>query len=194
MPTGRLQWLAESIARHLANWASRGHRKAKCIPFEGLNEASIAVIVDRILTGMGYLTWPECRGYEEMNQEADLYAEAPDGSDRHLIEIKIVGEGGDARLNRKRFEEGRELLCDFDRLSKLVQVERKLVIWVASSPFERVESAGKDARTMRLGDVLEVVNRDFPGAKLEGAAHLGLEQYSECNAWKFVHIYCWVVK
>src|SRR3954447_9905415 len=99
-----LMWLAQAFERHLSSLASRGHRKAGgCSPFEGANEASIMLMADRIFSGLGFLTWPERRAYEDKGQRADLWAESPIGSDPHLVEGKIIWDGDDGRLNRVRF-------------------------------------------------------------------------------------------
>src|SRR5689334_7322001 len=96
-----LLWLANAYERHLAALASRGHRKVgSCVPFEGTNEATVMLIADRIFTGLGFLTWPERRAYEDKGQRADLWAESPTGGDPHVIEGKIIWDGEDKRLNR----------------------------------------------------------------------------------------------
>ncbi len=191
----QLDWLAHAFERHLATLAARGHRKAgECFPFNGANESTVMLIADRILTGLGFHTWPESRMYDENNKQADLWAESPSGGEAYMVEGKVVWDGEDNRLNRKRFTEKRELAGDFDRLGKATCSAHKVVVWVAFSPTAEVVSAGEDARTMRLGDALAAVEREFPAAALEARTCVGFENHCDCPTWKFAHVLCWVVK
>jgi hypothetical protein len=194
MDKGILQWLAESIGRHIAIWASRRHRKTgESPPFDGLNEANTALIVDRILTGMGFFTSGQYAGYTEARQRSDLFAETPNGKYRLLIEIKNIADFYDARLNEKRFFEQGEHLGDFRRLKDTTGYDLKIVVWTGWSDIEELIAAGEGAKTMRIKDALLAVKKEFPAAECQ-EAHISLEEYSECKTWKFCHIYCWSVK
>jgi hypothetical protein len=108
------------------------------------------LMADRIFSGLGFLTWPERRVYEDKNQRADLWAESPTGRDPYLIEGKIIWDGADNRLNRARFTDKRELLGDFERLAKLTRPARKVVVWVGFSFSREIVGAAKGAK--RRGD------------------------------------------
>jgi len=195
MPTQRFQWLTDAIARHLATWASRGHRKkGEPSPFEPLNEASIVTILDRIFTGLGFCTWPESRKYGGKDQALDLWANAIDGSDAHMIEAKVVWDYADIRLNRKRFDEQRELIGDFARLTATKVQAVKLVVWVMFAKVQEIVTAGENVKGMRLGDALAAIKKEFPNASLEGASRLSLEEHCDCQDCKFAHVFCWVIK
>lgn len=195
MPTESFQWLTDAIARHLVASASRGFRKTgSCSSFEPLNEASIVTILDRIYAGLGFCTWPESRKYGGKDKALDLWASGIDERDTYMIEAKVVWDYADVRLNRKRFVEQRELLGDFDRLSKITVDASKLVVWVTFAKVEDIVTAGENVKGMRLGNALAAVAKDFPNAFLEGSSHVSLEQYCDCEDCKFLGVFCWVIK
>src|SRR5262249_32265505 len=137
---------------------------------------------------------PECRMYEEKNQQADLWAESPAWRDAYMVEGKVVWGGWDNRLNRKRFVENRELLGDFDRLSKATCAAHKIVVWIGFSPTSEIVSPGDEAKTMRLGDAILAVEREFVTASLQAKLCVDFERFCDCGDWKFGHVFCWTVK
>jgi hypothetical protein len=192
MAGDNLQWLARAFERHLVMLASRGYRKSgECFPFEGTNETTIMLFADRIFTGLGFQTWPECKMYEVPSQRLDLWAESPDGCDPHMIEGKVVWDSIDFRLNRTQFWENRVLLDDFERLQKEPRPVQKIVIWVGFSPTHEIVSSGTSP--MRLGDALAAVATEYPAASLQAQSCIGLETYCDCDKWKFAHVFCWSV-
>ncbi len=160
-------------------------------PFEGANEATVMLIADRIFAGLGFFTWPERRIYDDKSQKADLWAESPTGSHSFLVEGKIVWDGGDNRLNRKRFFGDRELLGDFERLCSLTRPARKVAIWVGFSASRELARAADAAKTMRLGDALAAVETEFPTASLQGRTCVDFERFCDSPQWKFGHVFCW---
>jgi len=190
-----LLWLARAFERHVVMLASRGHRKTgRWYPFNGANEAAVILIADRIFSGLGFYTWPECRMYEYDNQRADLWAESADGCDAYMVEGKVVWDGGDQRLNRKRFLDSRELLGDFDRLSKATCAAQKIVVWIGLSSTNEIVSAGDAGKSMRLGDAISAAGKEFSTTSLQAKICVNFEKFCDCGDWKFAHVLCWAVK
>jgi hypothetical protein len=189
MSASELSWLADAFKRHLVLFAARGHRKIDPRSFETFNEASLVLIADRIFSGLGYLTWPERKVYSG-NLRADLWAEVQDGSNAHLIEIKMIWDNVDLRLHRDRL---RELLSDFNRLATLQSDAKKIVVWVVFCPNSDIAKAKKEGTKLRLGDALEAVETQIPAASLQGQSTADLVRVCECPDWKYAQIYCWMV-
>ena len=110
-----------------------------------------------------------------------------------MLEGKVVWDGEDNRLGRKRFFEKRELLDDFDRLRRTTKQAQKIVVWVVYSPTNEIVYASEDAGTIRLGDVLGAIEREIPEATLQAMTCIDFNGFCDYAEWRYGHILCWTV-
>jgi hypothetical protein len=191
-----LGWLADAILRHVGKRTTRLYRKGATEnpTFNGLNEANTVAILGKVFEGLGFDVVYEHRGYGDDRQEIDLWVEEMAGSPRWAVEVKVIWDGWDNRLNRRRFCEKRELLGDFDRLAGLsIAGLRKVVVWLAFSETERICDAGQTAKTLRLGDAVKAVEGMGAVARLTACRVVDLEQYAQCSSYRYAHALCWDV-
>jgi hypothetical protein len=126
----------------------------------------------------------------------DVWAEEPSAgrANDFRIEVKVIWDGDDQRLNRKRFMAEGEILNDFKRLLALdAAMGKRVVVWVVFSKTGDLVNSSETVATLRLGNIIEV-------CKLQTGAHLGgyrcvnLSEHCECvHEWGFAHVACWEI-
>lgn len=185
------QWIGESLDRQFRQYLiqERGFTE----PFNGLNEANVVAMLLRAAEGLGYNVWLENRCYADKSKRADLLLRDPDGSYRWVIEVKVIYDTWDGKLNRTRFTEERSILKDFDLLDCFDKEGlRKAVVWLTFSPDQEVMLAQEGRVAMRFGDIIRETQTAFPKAKRAFSKAIDCEKLMKCDpSYRFAHIAVW---
>jgi hypothetical protein len=182
-----MEWLLSALSRHLAQRLLLRDRNETWIEF---SEYELVRCLDAVFTGLGYDVVPE--GRVDDRRRIDLRAQCPTCSEtdpEFLIEAKFIWEG-DKRLCEERF--GPEVLKDFRAIPAGEAAHaRHIVVWLVQSRSREMTKARDGAKTMHVGDAVELVTREH-GRLLAAPLVLDAgELWKGKLDYRFMHLYAW---
>ncbi len=145
------------MLRKIAGFTGGRNEHSWSKQFFGLSEADAVFCIARILEAVGYDVYLECKA-KHRDGRVDIYAESWQDGDAIWCEVKTLWDKGDNRLNAARYQNTKEILKDCDLLDSENLHGRKMLVVVAFSSSEVLESMLPSQKTLRLDDVIQDIS------------------------------------
>lgn len=191
-----LTFAAEAVARSVLRKASLQHHKiaARAVPWNGLCEADVVGCIASFFEGCGYSTWREEYYFENSSEKMDLWAKNPSpelGPAAWCVDAKVLWDGQDNRLKRRRFVENEEVLKDFRHLAGCSwEGVRRAVFWVVFGRSQKLDRSETEA-SLGIPDACELVEKTFEEWTLAGSACANVSEVVSVKDFPYVHVLVW---